>query len=292
MPIPKFIHLTASLPPSANPPVREHYGREDEGGSKATARIEPNEWVSVLISSYNTKLVYIRDCLDSIREQKGNFGIELVWINDGSNKLSSNILESELEIFQKTTRFTKIIYHKNQENLGIAASLNIGVQLCNNELILRMDSDDIMFPDRIKRQLVFMREHPDCMMSGTNIQCFRSDIDNPKKRTIIDQTFHPEIITMDWFRKTRSEWFMNHPTMIFRKSAILEVGNYNPELKGTSEDYDLELRVLKKYGRLLNMPNVLLYYRVHEDQTTYDGKSVTPENRAARERMKAAILGR
>ena len=97
-------------------------------------------------------------------------------------------------------------------------------------------------------------------------------------------------ITLDWLRATRSDWFMNHPTMIYRKSAVLAVGNYNPDIKHCSEDYDLELRVLKKYGRLLNMPDMVLYYRIHPDQSTYGGKSMTPENTAAREQMKNIAL--
>jgi GT2 family glycosyltransferase len=251
---------------------------------------EPYEWVSVLVSSYNTKFVYIRECLESIRAQNGHFGIELVWMNDGSDELSSKLLESELEHFRKSTRFTRIIYNRSYVNMGLGPTLNQGLQLCTCDLVVKMDSDDIMVPDRIKKQLEFMREHPDCMMAGANLHMFRSELDNPKERVLLQSTNHPQEITLDWLRQTRSDWFMNHPTMIYRKSAVLEVGNYNPDIKKCSEDYDLELRMLKRYGRLLNMPDILLYYRIHEDQSTYNGKSVTPENQAARERMKAAIL--
>ena len=61
---------------------------------------EPSIWVSVLIPCYNTKREFIEDCLKSIKEQIGNFGIELVWINDCSNEENTNIqieLLKELE---------------------------------------------------------------------------------------------------------------------------------------------------------------------------------------------------
>lgn len=69
---------------------------------------------------------------------------------------------------------------------------------------------------------------------------------------------------------------MNHPTACFRKSAILEVGNYFPESSIIAEDFELELRLLKRYGVVYNLPETLLYYRIHEDQVTYGGKSCTP----------------
>ena len=257
--------------------------------------LEPTEWVSVLVSSYNTKFLYVKECLESIRCQTGHFGIELVWINDGSDEVSTRLLEAELERFRTSTRFTRLIYSKNPENMGLAASLNFGVHLCTCDLVVRMDADDIMTPDRIEKQLAFMRANPDCMMAGAQLHMFRCEGGGESgekggEKVLIQRTDHPGEITMDWLRTTRSDWFMNHPTMIFRKAAVLEVGNYNADMRNTSEDYDLELRMLKRYGKLRNMHDTVLYYRIHPDQSTYAGKSMTPENVAAREQMKEAVF--
>ena len=255
--------------------------------------LEPKDWVSVLVSSYNTKHLYVKECLESIRTQTGHFGIELVWVNDGSDEMSSRLLEAELENFRKSTRFTRVIYSKNPENLGLGETLNFGVHLCTCDLIVKMDSDDIMLPDRIQKQLNFMKTNPDCVMAGANLHMFRCEEKSDGSigdKVLMQQTNHPNIITIDWIRSTRSDWFMNHPTMIYRKHAVLSVGNYDINIKKCSEDYDLELRVLKRYGKLLNMPDVLVYYRIHPDQSTYGGKSMTLENRQAREQMKANLL--
>jgi len=253
---------------------------------------EPDTWVSVLICSHNTHGIYIRDCLDSIGRQVGGLGVELVWINDGSDQNSTLLLESQLQEFIQSAHSTRLVYHRNPLNIGLGATLNLGVSLCTCELILRMDSDDIMTPNRIQMQVEFMRKNPDCVMSGANLLMFRTVLAPDGKSTkpeLIQQTNHPQEITIDWVRATRSEWFMNHPTLIYRKSAVLSVGNYNPDLR-YSEDYDLQLKVLKKYGRLRNMPDVLLYYRMHEGQVTYGGKSSTPANKLARYRMQETLF--
>ena len=92
--------------------------------------------VSVLVSSYNTKGIYIQECLESIKSQVGYFNIELVWINDGSDKLHTTLLKKYLDNFTKTSRFIKLVYEENDENKGIVYSLNKGIHLCSYELII------------------------------------------------------------------------------------------------------------------------------------------------------------
>jgi hypothetical protein len=64
--------------------------------------LEPNVWVSLLITSYNTNPLYMKECLDSIKCQTGHFGIELVWINDGSNE--DNTIQLEQLLFIKPSK--------------------------------------------------------------------------------------------------------------------------------------------------------------------------------------------
>ena len=252
--------------------------------------LAPNEWVSVLVSSYNTKFLYVKECLESIKTQNGHFGIELVWIDDGSEAIHTQLLERELENFEKTTRFTRVIFSKNATNLGIAQSLYDGVNMCTNEIIVKMDSDDIMFPDRIKRQLEFMKSHPDCVMVGSDLQLFQQNGQNPKDKQFFQRTNHPPAMTWERFKQLRPEWFANHPTLCYKKSAILAVGNYDVTMGSCLQDYEIELRILKKFGRIYNISDVLLYYRIHDGQVTYNGNSSNPENRANRERVIQKIL--
>lgn len=234
--------------------------------------LEPKFWVSVLIPSYNTSIHYIKECLESIMNQECHIGIEIVWVNDGSTPESSAQLEKELEKFRRRTRFCKVVYHKLEKHMGVAYAQNEGVKICSNELIFRMDSDDIMMPDRIAKQIDFMRKNKDCVVCGGNIFMFTSDNNNEK--TMLRRTEHPLTLSWDDFMKYRPSWFMNQPTLCMRKSAVLSVGNYNVE-RGIQigEDYELELKLMHKYGKIHNIPDILLLYRIHKDQLTFQHDS-------------------
>jgi mannosyltransferase OCH1-like enzyme len=219
--------------------------------------------VSVLISSYNTNFKYILDCLDSIKKQLGHFNMEIVWINDGSDELHTILLKKAIDKFIKNTRFTKLIYTDNEKNMGIGYTLNKGILMCNNEIIVKMDSDDIMTDDRIYKQLEFMKANKDIKICGGQILMFRDNINN-----IVSKSNHKSI-SWEEYKKNPSHWFINHPTVCYRKQSILDVGNYNKDLHLMAEDFDLELRMLAKYKNIFNFDEPLLYYRLHKDQVTH-----------------------
>lgn len=224
----------------------------------------PNIYVSVLVSSLNTKASYLHECLQSIKAQEGLFHMELVWINDGSDKIHTAILKKMLDQFAKTTRFTKVVYSENDGNKGIGYTLNRGVLLCSHEIILRMDSDDIMYPSRIEKQINYMNVNKDCVLCGAQVNIFKNEYIN-------NITNHKEIIDVKTFLINKPHWIMNHPTFCFRKKEILDVGNYNADIYSMCEDFELILRVLKKYGKIHNIQEPLVYYRLHENQLTYGG---------------------
>jgi hypothetical protein len=227
--------------------------------------------VSVLVASFNAKAVHLKECLDSIKHQQGHFHIQLVWINDGSDKLHTMLLKTQLERFEKTTRFITVTYEENTQNQGLGFSLNKGVQLCEHELIMRMDSDDIMFPNRLQKQVEFMNQHKDCVLSGAQIEMFQEVGGNGNKQRA-GSTSHPLIFTLEDLKKnTARHWLMNHPTFCFRKTAVLSIGNYNNQIHSMCEDFELILRVLKHHGKIMNMQEPLLYYRLHPGQLTYNG---------------------
>ena len=96
-----------------------------------------------------------------------------------------------------------------------------------------MDSDDIMLPDRVKTQLAFMDSHSDCVVCGTNLEtmCGKINTNHPYKVAQTTQL---------------SDWFMNHSTLCYNKSAVLAVGNYG-EIENGHEDRDrLRIEVIEK----------------------------------------------
>jgi GT2 family glycosyltransferase len=220
--------------------------------------------VSVLISSYNTKTIYIKECLDSIKHQIGWFNMEIVWIDDGSDELNSSILKKTLDHFKLTSRFTSIKYIKNEKNMGIGYSLNLGIRECSHELIFKMDSDDIMLPNRMVTQITYMVNNPTVQICGGQIVMFKNNLQN-----IVQKTQH-EPIFWENYKLNPLHWLVNHPTLCYKKSAILKVGNYDPKFTKV-EDFELMLRILKEYKYIHNMKDTLVYYRLHDEQTTHNG---------------------
>ena len=236
-----------------------------------TKYLLPEKSVSILVSSYNTNIDFVNECLNSIIHQQGHFQMELVWINDGSDRNHTTELKQALDRFAKTTRFTKVVYRENSTNKGLGYCMAIGVELCSHELIFRMDSDDSMYQLRIEKQMAYMESNPDCVICGTQTHCFNT------KNEVVQVTNHPPVITLESYKANPSHWFLNHPTVCFRKSAVLTVGNYDRNIHSMTEDFDLWLRLLKKYGKIHNMPDVLLNYRIHDKQLTFKGGEKGPE---------------
>lgn len=223
---------------------------------------EPSIWVSVLIPCHNTKCEFIQECLKSLKEQIGNFGMELVWINDCSNEENTNIQVELLKELEFLKNF-KLIYNITKINRGISFCLHQGLLLCSNELVLRMDSDDIMINNRIQSQIDYMKKNVSCVLCGSNIISF--EIINGIKSEI-SKTSHKNILTWNEYRSEPNDHFLNHPTLCFKKSAILKAGNYRKNFRVPFEDLELELRVLKMFGSVHNISECLVLYRSHENQ--------------------------
>ena len=118
-----------------------------------------------------------------------------------------------------------------------------------------------------------MNKHNDCVLCGTDVTMFRN-IDN--KMLNCGDTNHNEVLTWDEYKKNPIHWIGNHPTLCFRKSKILEIGNYNKNLR-SNEDFELQLRILKKYKKIYTLKETLLYYRLHNEQWTACNEFKRPE---------------
>ena len=104
----------------------------------------------------------------------------------------------------------------------------------------------------------------------------------------IKETHHHDEIDWAYITQNKPSWFANHPTLCYRRSAVLSVGNYNvydPRVRLIQEDFDLELRLINKYGKLVNLPQCLLLYRLHDGQLTKDFQSDSEENAVIRNRL-------
>ena len=157
----------------------------------------------------------------------------------------------------------KLIYNRTIINKGISFCLHQGLLLCSNELVLRMDSDDIMINNRIQCQIDYMNKNLSCVLCGSNVISF--EIINGIKSEILRSHFK-NILTWNEYRSDPKDHILYHPTLCFRKSAILKAGNYRKNFRVPFEDLELELRVLKMFGSVHNISECLVLYRSHENQ--------------------------
>lgn len=208
---------------------------------------------SVLMSVYmKENPEYLRQSIDSMVNQTVKPD-EIVIVKDGPlTKELENVLE---EFDSKYPGLFKFI--TSEKNIGLGMALNLGLKNCKNELVARMDTDDISLPYRCEKQLKAFEEDEELVLLGTMVNEF---IDNPEEivSSRIVPTEHKEIYE---FSKRRSAF--NHPTVMFKKSKVLECGGYSDMRR--NQDVDLFGRMLFSGFKAANINESLLLYRANND---------------------------
>ena len=113
--------------------------------------------VSIILPVFNSE-EFLSESISSIINQTYDH-FELIIIDDASTDKSSNLI--------KSFKDSRVIYIKNERNLGIASSLNIGIKKAKGKYLARMDDDDISEPKRLDKQVRFMEENTSCGLLGT-----------------------------------------------------------------------------------------------------------------------------
>lgn len=137
--------------------------------------------------------------------------------------------------------------------MGLGACLAHMVEESSTPLCARIDADDVNEPDRLERQVVFLRDHPETAVVGTGIQ-FIDEQGNERDGAWSARTDDAEI---RW--RLRFCNALNHPTVLFRRSVVLAAGNYRDMMPG--QDYDLWVRVAAR-ASMANLPQPLVRYRL------------------------------
>ena len=173
---------------------------------------------------------------------------EIILIIDGpiSEKLES-VIESLHQ--NKTLKILRI-----PENKGLGNALKIGVENTSNDYFARMDSDDISLPNRFELQLDYFLHHPNTDVLGGQITEF---IDSPEH--IIGKRIVP-LNNEDIYSYMRKRCAMNHPSVMLRKNAVINAGNYQDWF--LNEDYYLWIRMMSNKCEFANLDQVLVNLRV------------------------------
>lgn len=203
---------------------------------------------SVLMSVYKKENPnYLKESLESVFQQT-MLPEEVILMEDGP--LTEELYQI-IEIFQK--QYPQLHTHALPQNVQLGRALAQGVCLCNNELVARMDTDDVAVPNRFEIQFQYMLTHPKITVTGGLMEEFSDDGSTHQRKEMPE--LQKDILT---YAKLRNP--LNHMTVMFRKSEVLKVGNYRhfPYL----EDYDLWSRLLAQQAQFYNLQQVLVRTRV------------------------------
>lgn len=208
-------------------------------------KFEPAK-VTVLMSAYNAEN-YIKEAIESILSQTFT-DFEFIIINDASTDSTGKIIDSYCD--------PRIKVINNEVNSGLAKSLNTGLNEAEGKYIARMDADDVSLPERFRKQYDFMEQKPDVDLCGTFYEA--AGVENDAVETPVT---HADIKDMLFFNNC-----IAHPAVMMRRSTISKFDiKYNENLR-SAQDYELWCREADRL-KYANIPEILLKYRVHENQT-------------------------
>lgn len=205
---------------------------------------------SVCTSVYkNDKPEFVKEALDSMLVSQSLKPSEIVLVLDGPVPAELSDVLSEYE--DNYADLMHII--RLEKNGGLGNALRVGVESARYEVIARMDSDDICLPDRFEKQMEYLDNHPECDIVGGQMTEF---IDDPNN--IVGKREVP-LSNEEIYEYMKSRCALNHVTVMFRKEAVLKVGNYQDWF--WNEDYYLWVRMMKAACKFANISDVVVNVR-------------------------------
>jgi len=200
---------------------------------------------------------FLKQTLESILNNE--VSKEIVLVNDG---VTDDVRQNVSEFIKQNEKIHISLVPNNGK--GLVDALNTGLSFCQGEYIARIDSDDLMAPNRLKGQLREFADDPNLLLLGSQCQYVNSRGDN------VGQSNYPNgsISSLDLCEKGN---LLAHPTVMFRKDIVKRLGGYQEWCSwfgsDLSQDYDLWIRISKE-GTVKNSPEFWTNYRQHKDQVS------------------------
>lgn len=210
---------------------------------------------TVLMSLYHKENPqYLKLALESVFTQTVSPD-QVVLVIDGP--IGKQLFEV-VDIYRK--KYSALEIYQQETNKGLSTALNIGLTKCRNDIVFRMDTDDICFKNRFERVLMEYANHPELELIGS----FATMID---EEGLEIKNMYVPITQPDIYRKVWTCPFI-HPTVSFKKSSLLRAGSYNPDSGPRQDDYELWFRCVESGLKCKNIDEPLLYYRFFKDSIT------------------------
>lgn len=208
---------------------------------------------SVLMSVYyKEKPEYLKQAIESIQAQTFATN-DFVLVCDGPlNEPLDRVITAKQREMRETLNIVRLA-----KNGGFGNALNEGIKHCKNELVARMDSDDIAYLDRCEKQITIFNTHPEVSICSGIVEEFTTDPNTVDTKRVPPET-NAEIVD---FAKRRNPF--NHPCVMYKKSAVEAVGSYQDFY--LLEDYYLWIRMLMTGYEGYNIQESLLRMRAGSD---------------------------
>lgn len=202
--------------------------------------------ISVIMSVYNAEK-FLKKSIESILNQTFS-DFEFIIIDDCSTDNSTEIIQA----FAKIDKRIKLV--SNEKNKGLTKSLNKALRLSKGKYIARMDADDISLSERFQVQFDYLEENKELFLVGS----WAMEVDSAGR---YGKKMEPETNFNKLQKKLINENNIIHPTIFFRNKK----GLFYREKFRYAQDYDFYLNLLSSGEKLINMPKVLLEYRVYAE---------------------------
>jgi GT2 family glycosyltransferase len=220
----------------------------------ATARppVEPTDGpqpFTLLVSTYaQDDPGFLRDAVLSSTTGQTRPPAEVVLVQDGP---VPDALAAEIKDLAASLPMP-VVHLELPANVGLGPALDAGLAASSHEIVARMDADDVSVPERFERQVALIEAGADIVGSG--LLEFGASVDDVVGRRT-PPTDPDEIRRVIRFRDP-----FNHPTVVYRRSAVLAAGGYTD--MALLEDYLLFTRMVEAGAAPANLPEPLVYYRV------------------------------
>lgn len=206
----------------------------------------PAPRVSLVVPAFNEPPEILRQSIASITAQSfADF--ECLLVDESTDPAS---IDAAIALCDADPRLHRVV---PAERIGLAASLNLGIEHARGDYIARFDADDVCYPERLALQVAYLDAHRDVDVLGAGLELI-----TPTGETVAFRAYPPRHVMIA--RRMHLTTAIAHPTVMARRAAIVAAGGYDPAFR-FAEDLDLWLRLLNRGVRFANLGAPLVRYR-------------------------------
>ncbi len=211
--------------------------------------------VSIVVTNYNNEH-YIQECLDSLyRQSYGNW--EIIVVDDASSDDSKRRLLQWIDMRRPEQ---SVHLASLPRNAGFAGALTTGYFLSRGEFIAVQDADDLAHPERLEKQVQYLRSHPSVDIVGTNYAAFEKEV--PERPTGQSWIKYGDAIRAKY---AAGGHCVCHGSIMFRGELFDRIGGPTRRIEG-AEDYEFIAKSLTNGAKVENLRDILYFYRLHPTQ--------------------------